>query len=152
MRALVTGGGGFLGKAIVQRLLARGDEVRSLSRGDYPDLRALGVEVFQGDLADSATVRSAAANCDTVFHVAAKAGIWGAYEEYYRTNVVGTENVLAACLDWGIARLVYTSTPSVVFTGKDMEGVDESVPYAEHFHAHYPRTKAQCRAAGAPGQ
>ena len=142
MKALVTGGGGFLGKAIVQRLLARGDYVQSFSRSDYPELRAIGVTIHQGDLADAAAVRRVAEGCDIVFHVAAKAGIWGPIEEYNRANVIGTENVLAACRHWGISRLVFTSTPSVVFNGKDQEGIDESAPYPEHYHAFYPQTKA----------
>jgi len=143
MTALVTGGGGFLGKAIVQRLLARGEQVRSFSRGTYPDLTALGVDVRQGDLTSAAAVADAARGCDIVYHVAAKPGIWGPYQEYYEANVVGTQNVLAACRQHGIRRLVHTSSPSVVFNGRDMEGVDESVPYAEHFNTHYPRTKAE---------
>lgn len=143
MKALVTGGGGFLGGAIVRRLRSRGDEVRSFSRGDYPELRALGVEVIRGDLAVPEAVASAAEGCDIVFHVAAKAGIWGPYEEYYRANVVGTQNVIAACRRHSIPRLVFTSSPSVVFNGRDMEGVDESAPYPEHFEAYYPQTKAQ---------
>lgn len=139
---MVTGGGGFLGKAIVERLVARGDAVSSFSRGDYPQLRALGVNVVQGDLGDAEAVKRAVAGCDVVFHVAAKPGIWGSYQEYYRTNVAGTENVLAACRTCGIARLIFTSTPSVVFDGKDQEGIDESAPYPEHYHAYYPQTKA----------
>lgn len=143
MKALVTGGGGFLGLAIVRLLRQRGDEVRSLARNFYPELDALGVEQVQGDLANAGTVAEAAAGCDLVFHVAAKAGVWGDYQDYYRANVVGTANVIAACRAHGIDRLVYTSSPSVVFDGKDMEGVDESVPYPAHFEAHYPRTKAE---------
>ncbi len=124
MKALVTGGGGFLGQAIVRLLLERGDKVRSFSRRDYPELAALGVEQCQGELADPPRLVSAAAEgCDIVFHVAAKAGIWGAYEDFYRANVVGTQNVIAACRRHGIGRLVYTSSPSVVFDGRDMEGV-----------------------------
>jgi len=142
MKALVTGGGGFLGSAIVRRLVARGDRVCSLSRGDYPELRALSVELVQADIANADAVLRAAEGCDIVFHVAARPGIWGKYEDYHRINVVGTENVLAACKHHGIRRLAYTSSPSVVFDGKDMEGVDESVPYPEHDHAHYPKTKA----------
>jgi nucleoside-diphosphate-sugar epimerase len=142
MNALVTGGGGFLGGAIVRRLRARGDAVRSLSRGRYPDLDALGVTQHQGDVADAGAVAEAAAGCDIVFHVAAKAGAHGRYTEYYRANVTGTGNVLAACRRHGVRRLVYTSSPSVVFNGRDMEGVDESVPYPPHYDAHYPRTKA----------
>ena len=101
MKALVTGGGGFLGMAIVRRLLQRGDTVRSFSRGDYPELRALGVEVHRGELADAEAVARAADGCDIVFHAAARAGIWGPYEEYHRANVQGTENVIAACRRWG---------------------------------------------------
>ena len=142
MRALVTGGGGFLGKAIVQRLVARGEAVRSFSRGDYPDLRALGVEVVQGDLVDAAAVRQAVRGVDVVFHVAAKPGIWGRYRVYYEANVLGTLHVLEACRQHDIQRLVYTSSPSVVFHGQDMEGADETVPYPDHYDAHYPRTKA----------
>jgi len=143
MKALVTGGGGFLGSAIVKRLAARGDTVRSFSRGGHPELRALGVEHFQGDITDAVAVRAAAEGCDIVFHVAAKPGIWGPFAEYHRINVGGTQNVLAACRHWRIRRLVHTSSPSVVFDGKDMEGVDESAPYPAHFHAPYPATKAE---------
>lgn len=147
MKALVTGGGGFLGGAIVRRLRERGDEVRSFSRGSYPDLAALGVEEVQGDLGDAAAVAGAAPGCDIVFHVAAKPGVWGSYDDFYRPNVVGTRNVLDACRRHGVRRLVYTSSPSVVFDGSDMEGVDESVPYPRRFEAHYPATKAEAEAA-----
>ena len=140
MNALVTGGGGFLGGAIVKMLVARGDRVRSLSRRHYP---ALGVEQIQGDIGDIASVETACRGCDVVFHVAAKAGVAGRYADYHRANVVGTENVLAACRKLGVRRLVYTSSPSVVFDGRDMEGVDESVPYPAHYHAAYPETKAK---------
>ena len=142
MKALVTGGGGFLGLAIVRILKARGDEVCSFSRGTYPALEQLGVETVRGDLADEAAVLRAARGCDIVFHVAAKAGVWGSTESYHRANVVGTDNVLEACSAHGIQRLVYTSTPSVTFTGTDQIGVDESAPYAERYLSDYPRTKS----------
>ena len=142
MRALVTGAGGFLGSAVARRLRERGDDVRSLSRGYYAALEALGVEQIQGDIANAEAVAAAVRECDIVFHVAAKAGVGGRYDGYYQTNVIGTENILAACRRYHVRRLVYTSTPSVVFDGRDMEGVDESMPYATSFDAHYPRTKA----------
>jgi len=142
MKALVTGGGGFLGLAIVRRLLERGVGVRSFSRQEHPALRELGVEQCQGDLGDAQAVASAVAGSQVVFHVAAKPGIWGPYEAYHQANVTGTENVVAACRQHAVSRLVFTSSPSVVFDGKDMEGVDESVPYPSHFEAHYPQTKA----------
>jgi 2-alkyl-3-oxoalkanoate reductase len=142
MRALVTGGGGFLGRAIIEQLLARGDQVKSFARGIYPDLSARGVEVVQGDLANADAVLRAAQGCEVVFHVAAKAGLWGRPVDFFNANVVGTDNVIRACQQARIARLVYTSSPSVVFDGRDMEGVNESVPYAQTYRAHYPRTKA----------
>jgi nucleoside-diphosphate-sugar epimerase len=140
---LVTGGGGFLGGAIARRLAGRGDRVRSLSRGDYPALRALGIETIQGDIADAEAVNQAVDGVDLVIHVAAKAGVWGPAEDYQRANVQGTRNVLDACRRAGVARLVHTSSPSVVFDGRDMEGVDESVGYPDHFEAPYPATKAE---------
>lgn len=143
MKALVTGGGGFLGKAIVGQLLDQGWTVRTFSRADHPQLEALGVEHCRGDLADAAAVKSAAAGCELICHTAAKAGIWGPYRDFFRANVEGTRHVIAACRAQGIRRLVYTSSPSVVFDGTDMEGVDENVPYPARYHAFYPQTKAE---------
>lgn len=142
MKALVTGGGGFLGGAIVRLLVGRGDTVRSFSRGEYPELERLGVAQFRGDLADGEAVSRAVAGCDIVFHVAAMAGVWGRFSDYHRANVLGTENVIAACRSRGISRLVYTGSPSVVFDGRDVEGGNESLPYPTHYEAHYPATKA----------
>jgi nucleoside-diphosphate-sugar epimerase len=139
---LVTGGGGFLGKAIVRRLVARGDRVRSFSRSYYPELESIGAEQMQGDIGDATAVAAACEGVETVFHVAAKPGVWGRYNTYYRTNVIGSRNVINACKTSGVQRLVYTSSPSVVFDDTDMEGVDESVPYPGHYLTHYPKTKA----------
>lgn len=142
MRVLVTGGGGFLGQAICRLLRARGAEVVSVARNRYPALDALGVEQQQGDLARTDTLLRAARGCTALIHSAAKAGAWGAYGDYYASNVQATDNVIAACRQLGVTRLIYTSTPSVVHAGGDLEGVDESTPYARHFKAHYPATKA----------
>lgn len=142
MNALVTGGGGFLGGAVVRRLRQRGHAVRSLTRSAYPWLDELGVEQTLGDLADAAAVERAAAGCDIVFHTAAKAGVWGRHAEFVATNITGTENVIAACKKHGVRKLVYTSTPSVVHPSGDIEGGDESLPYPPHFDAYYPETKA----------
>ncbi len=140
-RVLVTGGGGFIGLALVRELCRRGVEVVVLGRHRYPDAVAAGATCLQGDIRDPAVVSRAAAGCDTVFHVAAKAGIWGPFQEYFGINVTGTLNVLAACRKQGVQALVYTSTPSVVFDGHDLEGVDESVPYATKPLCHYATTK-----------
>lgn len=141
MRVLVTGGGGFLGAAIARRLVARGHAVRSFSRGRYPALEALGIEHARGDLADRRAVTAAAEGCDAIIHTAAKAGVWGAHEAYVRANVIGTENVLAACRAAGVPRLIYTSTPSVVHPGGDLEDADESLPYASAPSTSYQATK-----------
>jgi nucleoside-diphosphate-sugar epimerase len=140
---LVTGGGGFLGGAIVEQLVARGETVTSFSRGTYPDLERMGVRQIQGDLANPAHVETAVEGMDIVFHVAAKAGVWGKYDDYYRPNVLGTRNIINACLKHGTPRMIYTSSPSVVFSGTDMEGVDETVPYPDEFHTPYTKTKAE---------
>src|SRR4051812_32535076 len=147
MKALVTGGGGFLGGAVVRLLRQRGDSVRSFTRSAYPWLDELGVEQSLGDLADLESVERAVSGCDVVFHVAAKAGVWGRYSDFFDTNVTGTLNVIAACKKHGVRRLVYTSTPSVVHSGTDNEGANESLPYPRHFDAPYPETKAKAEKA-----
>jgi nucleoside-diphosphate-sugar epimerase len=146
-KVLVTGGGGFLGGAIIRQLVERGDRVKSFSRRFYPELASLGVEQIQGDISDKTAFGQAFRKVNLVFHVAAKPGVWGDYLAYYRTNVIGTKNVIDTCKEHNVLRLVYTSSPSVVFDGTDMEGVDESVPYPEKFHAHYPKTKAMAEQA-----
>lgn len=159
MHALVTGGGGFLGRYIVEKLLRRGDRVRSFGRGAYPELEALGVEVIRGDLVDEAIVSRACAEVDTVFHVAARPGVSVHFEPYEEANFAGTQNVIQACREHGVARLVYTSSPSITFSGTDQEGVDESAPIAFDWlgkhHAHYSFTKGmaelrvlECNALG----
>lgn len=143
MKALVTGGGGFLGSAIVSTLLKRGDTVKTIQRGDYPFLAELGAEVYKGDLTKLNDINEAVKGCDVVFHVAAKAGVWGNYDDYYTSNVVATKNVIQACQNNNVANLVYTSTPSVVFDGKNEEGINESAPYAKTFFNAYQKTKAE---------
>jgi nucleoside-diphosphate-sugar epimerase len=142
VKALVTGGGGFVGSHLVRALLARGDSVRVLARGHYPELRSLGVETVRGDIRDAAAVVRATEGVEVVFHVAAKAGGWGDRVEFENVNVAGTANVVAACLASEVPRLIYTSSPSVVHAERDVEGENEALPYAHHFTAHYPRTKA----------
>lgn len=141
MKILVTGGGGFLGRYVVKKLLEKGYAVRVLGRSEQPDLKTAGVDVIQGDIRDAKLVRAAARGVDVIQHIAAKAGVWGTWDDYYQINVVGTRNVLNACKELGINRLVYTSTPSVVFNGKSFQGVDENQPYGENWLCHYAHTK-----------
>jgi nucleoside-diphosphate-sugar epimerase len=140
--ALVTGGGGFLGKAIVSRLIKRGYLVRSLARNFYPELEKMGVDQIQGDISNIDNVARACEGRTIVYHVAAKPPPWGRYEDYHQINVIGTQNIIDTCLAQDQLRLIYTSTPSVVNNGKDIEGADESLRYPERFNAHYSKTKA----------
>ena len=142
MNALVTGAGGFLGRYIVEQLVERGDHVRGLARGVYPELESQGVEMIQGDIRDAKIVRAACAEINVVFHTAAVAGIWGKWRHFYQINTVGTQRVVDACQSQGVSRLVFSSSPSVTFNGTDQCGIDESAPYAHNWLCHYPHTKA----------
>ena len=132
----------FLGQYITRQLVARGDKVRSLARGNYPFLAQFGVESVQGNIQDAAAVEQACRGVDAVFHVAALAGIWGKWQAYYGNNVLGTRNIIAACRKNDVPRLIYTSSPSVTFAASDQCGIDESTPYPTRWLAHYPQTKA----------
>lgn len=146
MHALVTGGGGFLGRAIIDQLLARGDAVRCLARGDYPELARLGVETVRGDIRDPAAASQAARGVDCVFHTAAIAGVGGRWKTYHDVNVEGTRHVIDACREAGVGTLVHTSSPSIVFAGVDQCGVDEQTPYAlewlRRYRCYYSYSKA----------
>lgn len=141
-RALVTGGGGFVGFAITKRLLDLGVEPVVMGRNQYPHVAEIGVEQKSGDIRDKEAVCHAARGCDTVFHVAAKAGIWGGKEKYFGINYHGTKNIIQACRDNKISSLVYTSTPSVVFASHSIRGAGESLPYADKFLCYYAASKA----------
>ena len=139
---LVTGAGGFLGGRVVEQLVARGERVKALVRRKQERLLALGVECALGDVRDAAAVEAACRDVDVVHHVAAVAGLWGPWKHYYDTNVTGTENLIRACRLAGVTRLVFTSSPSVTFAGRDQCNVDEAAPYSKKWLAHYPHTKA----------
>ncbi|MBI3891569.1 MAG: NAD-dependent epimerase/dehydratase family protein [Candidatus Wallbacteria bacterium] len=143
MKALVTGGGGFLGRYVVEQLLARGDRVTVLGRKRYAELEELGAVCIQGDVADRPAVLAACRGQEVVFHTAARVGFEGSWKDFWAANVIGTDNVLEGCRAGDAGKLVFTSSPSVVFDGKDQLGVDESVPYPSSFLAHYPATKAE---------
>ena len=142
MKALVTGGSGFLGRYLVERLLADNVEVRTFCRRASEPLRQLGVEQVLGDLRSFEDVARAVAGCDAVFHVAAFPSVVMDPRPYYETNILGARNVVAACLAKKARRLVYTSTQCVANTIESQEGVDESTPYAPQFLAWYQMTKA----------
>ena len=142
MRVLVTGCGGFLGSEIVRQLLDRGDQVLGVSRGEYPALVAGGMQHLRGDLTNEAFVGEAIANVEAVIHTAAVAGVWGPWDRYYASNKLATDFVIDACKANHVANLIFSSSPSVTFSGDHQRGVDESQPYASRWLCHYPHTKA----------
>lgn len=143
MKVFVTGGGGFLGQAVCRRLVERGLKVTSYNRGLYPALAALGVRQVQGDLTHFDTLVDACQGAGAVFHIGAKAGAWGSFQDYFDANVRGTRNVVASCAMNGIRTLVYTSTPSVTHraTQPVVGGNEKTAPPADGFKAWYPSTK-----------
>jgi 2-alkyl-3-oxoalkanoate reductase len=141
-KIFVTGGSGFIGSAIVELLLNKGYKVINYSLEPPPvKNKAL---FIQGDLMDFSALLSHTRGCGGVIHTAAKVELWGRYNEFYNTNVLGTENVIRACRENRIPWLVYTSSPSVTFDGSPQEGVKEDeLSYPVKFPAFYPATKAR---------
>lgn len=151
----LTGASGFIGGKLAEQLLRDGRRVRVLARRPLPALEKLGAEVVLGDLADTAALRRGCAGVGTVFHVAGRVGVWGPAAEFFQVNVEGTRQVIAACHATGVPRLVYTSSPSVVFNGGDLSGVNESAPLCTQAPSAYPTSKAAAErlvtAAHSPG-
>ncbi len=142
MKVLVTGGNGFLGRAIVAELKRRGHQVSSASRRPSSELAAQGVRTLTCDLRNREHVERAVEGQEAVVHAAALTGLHGARADFQRTNVEGTRFVLEACRASGVKKLVYTSSPSVVFDGHDHRRANESLPYPRRYLAAYPATKA----------
>ncbi len=145
----VTGGSGFVGGRLIERLRAEGHAVRALARSDFSAarVRSLGAEPVSGELADRDALRAGADGCELAFHAAATLGDWGSREEFERGNVQGTENVLSACAEAGVRRLVHVSTEAVLFAGKPLVQVDESAPLQPDSPALYSATKARAEQA-----
>ena len=141
MKVLVTGGGGFLGSHLACRLDSMGHQVAVLGRRHYPDLPD-SISQMQVDLRDPKAVLEACREQETVFHAGALPGIWGAKKDFFQTNVDGTRHVIEGCFEHGVQKLVFTSSPSVIYNQTDMKNVDESIPYPSHYLSDYPKTKA----------
>lgn len=143
MKALVTGANGFLGSALVRLLLDHGHEVRALVRRRDETLTAINVPTFHGDIRDYISIEPAFEDdIDCVFHTAAVTGIWGSWKKFHSTNTIGTRNIVQACLNRNIPKLVYTSSPSVTFEGNHQVNQNETAPYAKRWLCHYPHSKA----------
>ncbi len=141
MIAAVTGGGGFLGRRIVELLRARGDEVRVLARRRHPSVEALGARSFAVDIRDTRRVEDAIEGADVVFHVAGKTGHWGPRKEFWSVNVDGTRSVVQAALGSGVPKIIHTSSPSVVGYARDVENGGPELPYATKHESPYAESK-----------
>jgi len=142
VNVLVTGAGGFLGRYIAEMLLAQGDRVRGLGSQPHPEMESLGVEMVCADLGNSESVAAACRGMDVVFHTAGIAGLGGRWKDYFQINTLGTRHIVEGCRRFGVRRLVFTSSPSVIFNGEDQRGVDESAPYPCRWLCYYAHSKA----------
>ena len=150
MKAVVTGGGGFVGAALCRRLRDLGHDVTALGRRPHAELAAEGIHTAIQDLSApqaEAALATLFSGAQCVFHTAAHVKMWGPREAFIRGNLLATQNVIAACRAAGVAKLVFTSSPSVVATDHDLRGIDESQPYPRHYTALYPETKAAAERA-----
>jgi nucleoside-diphosphate-sugar epimerase len=147
--SFVTGGSGFIGGRLIERLVAEGRPVRALARSDAAasKVEALGAEAVRGDLGDRASLAAGAAGCATAFHLAAHLGEWGPWEEFERGNVEGTRNALAACAEAGVRRFVHCGTEAALMAGRPLVHVDETAPLRPDSRAPYPATKARAELA-----
>jgi len=145
VKILVTGATGFVGSAVVRQLLARGDAVRVLARpaSDRRNLKGLAVEIVEGDLRESPTLRSACAGIDGLFHVAADYRLWTRNpQDLYASNVKGTRNLMEAALQTGVPRIVYTSSVATLGSAGDHRPADEDTPVElSDMIGHYKRSK-----------
>lgn len=145
MRVLVTGGTGFLGGHVARSLQARGDFVRVLGRNPVQcdRLQAEGIEVVRGDLRDEEQVLAACKGMEAVVHAGAFSAPWGAKSDFEAVNVAGTQYVIEGCRQSRVRRLVYISSPSVMFEGRNQVNATEGGRYARPFMSRYSRTKAR---------
>jgi nucleoside-diphosphate-sugar epimerase len=142
--AFVTGGSGFIGGRLIERLVAEGHGVHALARSQAAAdaVAARGAEPVRGDLADLAALANAASGCELAFHAAAEVSQGAPRERFVANNVDGTRNVIAACREAGVRRLVHVSTEAVLLAGEPLVNVDEAAPRRPDSPAPYSATKA----------
>jgi nucleoside-diphosphate-sugar epimerase len=156
--AFVTGGSGFIGGRLIDRLRAEGWGVRALARSDRSAdaVRERGAEPVRGDISDAGSIRTGAEGCSHAFHAAAHVGDWGPRADFVRDNVLGTHNALAGAAAGGVPRFVHVGTEAALLAGEPLVNVDESAPLRPDSPSLYPSTKAMAeqavRQANLPGE
>jgi nucleoside-diphosphate-sugar epimerase len=147
--AFVTGGSGFIGSRLTERLVREGWRVRALARSDRSAaaVEALGAESVRGNLSDVDAMSAGAEGCEVAFHLAAHLGQWGSREEFERDNVTGTKNTLEACARAGVRRFVHCGTEAALIAGEPLRNVDETAPLRPDSKALYCSTKAMAEQA-----
>jgi nucleoside-diphosphate-sugar epimerase len=147
--AFVTGGSGFIGGRLIERLKAEGGSVRALARSDSSAERiaGLGAEPVAGDLLDADSIAAGAEGCAVAYHLAAHLGDWGPWEEFERDNVTGTVNALEGTARAGVRRFVHCGTEAALMAGEPLVHVDETAPLRPDSKAPYPATKAKAEQA-----
>ena len=145
----VTGGSGFIGGRLLERLHGEGHSVRALARSEAAarTVGERGAEPVRGSLEDEAAIRAGADGCEVAFHAAATLGDWGTPDEFERGNVIGTENVLRGCADAGVRRFVHVGTEAALMAGRPLVNVDETAPLRPDSPALYSATKARAEQA-----
>ncbi len=143
--AFVTGGSGFVGGRLIERLVGDGVRVRALARSasSAERVRALGAEPIPGDLGSLLALTAGARGCDVVFHAAAELGDWGDPRTFWQTNVLGTRRMVRAARDAGVRRLVHVGTEAALLAGQPLVAVDETAPLRPDSPALYSATKAR---------
>jgi dihydroflavonol-4-reductase len=145
MKTLVTGANGFVGSAVARLLLDKGYDVRVLVRSDSDrrNFKGLDIEIIEGDLRDSQSLKQAVTGCNKLFHIAADYRLWiPDPENMYKTNVDGTRNLIMAAADVGVEKIVYTSSVATLGINKDGTASNETTPVSiDNMIGHYKRSK-----------
>jgi nucleoside-diphosphate-sugar epimerase len=156
--AFVTGGSGFIGGRLIERLREEGWSVRALVRSERSagTVRERGAEPVMGDIADADSIREGAHGCEYAFHAAAHVGDFGPRADFVRDNVLGTHNALAGTAAGGVRRFVHVGTEAALLAGQPLVNADESLPLRPDSPSLYPSTKAMAeqavRQANRPGE